>query len=257
MERTLVAIVWLGVFAWSRAAQATVVWIPVASDPNEMVGARFEVGYGTVVSKSNLPSQDETEEERFLHANALGSVQKTFSFTLGVPLIEMAVINSKKRGGGSPAEGVAFRDGFLFGLGTRSSFLFGYEMMLGYRAAGFGLLLGAMGQYADMGTRGSDFAWRLRYQGRLEIPCPWTRIPFQLNPHWDRNPDGSYGVQAVIPLNWSFSVYATLQRVAAVSTETMNNGSQITMTAEARQILFGLSMDMPEHFHVRRPPSIP
>jgi hypothetical protein len=242
----------LAALAWSAPTQAAIYFIPVGStDPNEMVGGRLEVGYG-IVASSNPPVEAETGTERFLAMDAWESTRKTFTFIIGVPLIESGVIHAKKQGGGSPAEGVAFRDGLVLGVGIRSSVLFGYEMMLGYRAAGLGLLFGAMGQYAEMGTRGAEFAWRLRYQGRLEIPCPWARIPFQLNPHWDRNRDGSYGVQAVVPLNWSFSLYATVQHVTAVSTD-VQNGTPVSATAEGRQILFGLNADMPEHFHVRRP----
>ena len=145
------------------------------------------------------------------------------------------------------------RDALWFGIGERSDLFFGYELMLGYRAAGLGLLAGALGGYAVMLEEFSH-GWMYRAQVRVEVPCPWTRVPFQINLRWDPSRDGAMGAQLVVPIAWSFAVYGGVQRATSVAS--YEEGSRVsTASARNQQVLFGISMDMFEHFQVRRPSS--
>lgn len=232
-------------FGWGAGATAAVYyWIPIG-DVKPIVRAELGAGTGShpqVLTQTGPDADYAAEKAR----DAAG--RPTVTVKLGFPMVEQSVVEGTS---GRPDRGFALRDTIWFGIGERTDAFFGYELMLGYRAAGLGLLAGALGGYAVMLEEFSH-GWRYRAQVRVEVPCPWTRVPFQINLRWDPSSDGAMGAQLVLPIAWSFAVYGGLQR--ATSFASYEKDSLVsTASARSQQVIFGISIDMFEHFRLRQP----
>jgi hypothetical protein len=173
-----------------------------------------------------------SSEPTVVRNNSLGVTAK-----LGLPLLELAL---------GEVSGFALRDNLLGGVGDHFTWLAGYELMLGYRGAGYGLLVGAFGGWASWSRgRNEPGDSGLRYRGRVraELPCPWSRLPFLIDLHWDPAKDGSAVIQGAIPCYGPLSLYGGFRLV--------HHWLSPEQLATDRHVVVGLSIDAWDHYHLR------
>jgi hypothetical protein len=177
----------------------------------------------------------------------------TFAFRLQVPFLESAV-SARNRGWtlrdnlffGTPLDQVGGAVGYFVSLG--------YEFLFGYRQQGFGLLGGMQLDWGVFGrdTRllrraGGDTRFTYPLQVMAEVPCPWTRIPFQILAFTNPRPHGMFGVSGSIPLGLGMALFVAHTRSALEVVETPGTWINVSRTE------FGFRIDMFDYFHVFAP----